>query len=191
MPLTGYHQERGNKLEKAFWGRCNIEKAAAYASYTRGSKMQILMHGLKYRGVKEIGVYMGRVYANILMGAGFFDDIDYIIPVPLHPLRERKRGFNQSLLISKGLSEVSGKRIIQDLLVRKLNTSTQTRKSRVERWENVANIFKLIDPGQLDGKHILLVDDVITTGSTIEACTNELKSNDSVKVSVIALASAV
>lgn len=191
IPQTGYHTQPGNPVEQLFWGRCRIEKAAAFSYYNKGSRIRNLIHRLKYNGLKEIGSELGNIYGVTLKNSGFTDDIDMIIPVPLHPSRERKRGFNQSSIISEGISTVTGIKVEAGALVRPVKTQTQTKRSRYDRWTNVEGIFTVSDPGKLKGRHILLVDDVITTGSTIESCVNELMKNGEVKVSVVALAYAV
>jgi ComF family protein len=168
-----------------------IEKAAAFSYYTKGSRIRKLVHNLKYNGVREIGHEMGRIYANSLRSSGFFDDIDLIVPVPLHPSKQRRRGFNQSEYISSGISEVAGLPVDLKSLKRISVSDTQTRRSRYERWMNVEGIFDVADAQALRGKHILLVDDVITTGSTIESCATELLKIEDVKVSVVALAVSV
>ena len=191
MPKTGYHKTDDNPLSQLFWGRCQIEKASAYSFYTRGSRIRKIIHNLKYKGIRELGPEMGRIYGGILSSDGFFAGIDIIVPVPLHPDRERRRGFNQSTLICMGISEVSGLPVDSHSLRRITVSDTQTRRSRYERWENVEGIFSLSDPIAISGRHVLLVDDVITTGSTIEACTNALMKAGGVRVSVAALAVAV
>lgn len=150
-----------------------------------------MIHQLKYNGVKEIGTELGRIYAGSLKSSGFLDDIDLIIPVPLHPSKKRQRGFNQSDLIAQGISDVSAISVDTNLLIRKKAAKTQTRKSRYDRWTNVQDIFRITDEKRLKGLHILLVDDVITTGSTVEACANELLKAENTKVSVAALAFSV
>lgn len=191
IPFTSYHSERENNLEKELWGRCYVEKAAAMCYYRRDSKVQKLIHSLKYYGIREIGIYLGEYYGSILASSGFTDDVDIIIPVPLHPAKERKRGFNQSKLIAEGLAHATGITIEDKVLRRAEKSLTQTRKSRVERWENVEGIFETRDERCIAGKHILLVDDVITTGATIEACALSLSKIEGVRVSVAALATAV
>lgn len=191
IPRSGYHLIPDNPVEKIFWGRCMISKAAAFSFYTRDSRIRRLIHQLKYKGVKEIGSELGRIYARSLKSSGFLDDIDIIVPVPLHPSKKRQRGFNQSDIISLGISEVSGIPVDTGLLIRKTVTKTQTRKSRFDRWTNVQDIFSVTDNQKLRGLHILLVDDVITTGSTIEACANEVLKAEKTKVSVVALAFSV
>ena len=191
MPFTTYHTDRDNPLEKEFWGRCEIEKAAAMCYYRRGSRMQHLIHRMKYYQNKRIGDFLGRMYGQKLKSSGFAEDADIIIPVPLHRTKLRKRGFNQSEIIAVGLSGILDIPVDTGLLERIGRSSTQTRKSRVERWENVDGIFSLTGELYNAGLHIILVDDVITTGSTIEACVNTLKRLDGARVTVVALATAV
>ena len=188
IPRTNYHLKTDNPVAILFWGRCTIEKAATFSYYTKDSRIRKLIHQLKYNGVKEIGFELGRIYALSLKTSGFMEGIDLIIPVPLHPSKKRKRGFNQSETISAGISEISGLPVDTLSLVRKNISDTQTRKSRYDRWENVEGIFRVTGNEKLKGHHILLVDDVITTGSTLEACASEILKIENTKVSVAALA---
>jgi len=191
IPRTNYHLIPDNPVSQLFWGRCRIEKAAAFSYYTRDSRIRKMIHQLKYKGASDIGSELGRIYAVSLRSSKFLDDIDMIIPVPLHPSKKRQRGFNQSDEISKGISAVSGLPVDTGLLIRKTGTKTQTRKSRYDRWTNVRDIFLVTDEEKLKGRHVLLVDDVITTGSTIEACAGEILKSEGTKVSVVALAFSV
>jgi ComF family protein len=191
IPRTNYHLENENPVAQLFWGRCMIEKAAAFSFYNKGSRIRNLIHNLKYRGIKEIGFELGRIYGLSLKSSGFTEDIDIIIPVPLHPSKKRIRGFNQSDIISSGIGDATGLPVYANSLIRVTGSETQTKRPRYERWTNVEGIFNVIDPEIIIGRHILLVDDVITTGSTIESCTNELLKVEGVKVSVAALAFAV
>ena len=191
IPRTNYHLQNENPVEQLFWGRCFIEKAAAFSYYTKGSRIRNLIHKLKYSGIKEIGYELGRIYAVSLKSSGFTDDIDIIIPVPLHSAKKRIRGFNQSEYISSGISAVTGLPVNTESLIRIVISATQTNRSRYDRWTNVEGIFRVSSAASIRGKHILLVDDVITTGSTIESCVNELLKVEEVKVSVIALGFAV
>ena len=191
IPRTNFHLKADNPVAQLFWGRCQIEKAAAFSFYTKDSRIRKLIHQLKYKGIKEVGPELGRIYARSLLHSGFFEGIDIIIPVPLHPTKMRKRGFNQSDLISDGISAVSGIPLDTKILIRKTISATQTRKSRYDRWTNVEDIFRVTYEKKLAGRHILLVDDVITTGSTLEACANEILKVEDTKVSVVALAYAV
>jgi ComF family protein len=188
IPRTNYHNEVDNPVERLFWGRCSIEKATAFSFYHPEGRVKNLIHDLKYNGISDIGYELGKIFGNILAGSGFLKDTDIIIPVPLHPSKERKRGFNQSLVISRGIAEITGLPVDSTSLLRISGTATQTRKSRYERWLNVDGIFSVSDYSGIRGRHIVLVDDVITTGSTIESCANELLKAEGVKVSVVALA---
>lgn len=191
IPRTGYHLVKDNPVESLFWGRCNIERAAAFSYYTRGSRIRKIIHKLKYNGIRDAGNELGRIYAASLRSSDFLNDIDLIIPVPLHPDKERKRGFNQALCIAGGISEITGLPLLTDALVRIRASGTQTRRSRFERWTNVDGIFGVSAEHDLRGKHILIIDDVITTGSTIESCASELLKIEGVKVSVAAIAVSV
>jgi ComF family protein len=191
IPRTNYHLTSENPVAQLFWGRCRISKAAAFSFYSKGSRIRKLIHKLKYEGVKEIGYELGRIYGLALMNSGFTDDMDIIIPVPLHHSKQRKRGFNQSEYISRGVAEVTGLQLDIRTLVRIRASDTQTKRSRYERWENVEGIFAITDSQRIEGKHILLVDDVITTGSTLDACATELLKIGNVKVSIVAIAVSV
>ena len=191
IPRTNYHTLTDNPVAQLFWGRCMIEKAAAFSYYNKGSRIRKLIHNLKYKGIRELGYELGRIYGLSLDSSGFMDDIDLIIPVPLHPEKKQIRGYNQSELISFGIADAAHLPVEVNSLVRTIVSATQTKRSRYERWTNVEGIFEVIDPQAIMRKHVLLVDDVITTGSTIESCVNELLKTEGVKVSVVALAFAV
>jgi ComF family protein len=188
IPRTDYHLKADNPVARIFWGRCTLERAAAFSYYTRDSRIRKLIHQLKYNGLGEIGSELGRIYGSILKSSDFLDGIDLIIPVPLHASKRRKRGYNQCDLIADGLSQSTGIPSEKSLLVRINPTKTQTTKSRYDRWTNVKDTFMLTDKERLYERHVLLVDDVITTGSTIEACTVAIQKEANVKVSVAALA---
>jgi len=191
IPRTNYHLKPDNPVARLFWGRCMIEKTSAFSFYTKGSRIKKLIHQLKYKGIKEVGSELGRIYGNSLKLSGFLDEIDLIIPVPLHPSKRRKRGFNQSDLIATGISDATGIPMDASILVRERASKTQTHKSRYDRWTNVRDIFRVIDQEELKNKHILLVDDVITTGSTLEACASALLREGNAKVSIAVLAYSV
>jgi len=177
-----------NPVARLFWGRCMVEQAAAFSFYTRDSRIRKMIHNLKYDGMAEIGSELGRIYGLSLRNTEFIIGIDFIVPVPLHVAKKRKRGFNQSEIICNGISAATGLKTESALLKRNRMTGTQTNKSRYDRWANVEGIFTVTEPEKLRNKHILIVDDVITTGSTIEACICEIMKVENVKVSVAALA---
>lgn len=188
LPFTNFHLQTENPIEKIFWGRVGLEKAGAYLYFHKGNRVQQLMHRFKYKGKKEIGELIGKLYGQELAKNNYFSDADLIIPVPLHPEKQKKRGYNQSEMFANGLA--NGLSIPTDTtaLVRAIASSTQTKKNRFERWQNVETIFKVEHPDLIRNKHVILVDDVITTGATVEACANTLLSAANCKVSFIALA---
>ena len=190
LPKTHFENRKSNPVEILFWGRCDIESASAYYRYLKRGNVQNLIHNFKYKGYQEIGVYIGELYGKVLIKSNRFNTVNYIIPVPLHPKRFRTRGFNQSEIFAQGLSSSMNVKVNSTSLIRNTNTATQTRKSRWDRHKNVSSIFDINNPENIEGKHLLLVDDVITTGSTIEACINTLLQVKGVKVSVVAIASA-
>jgi len=188
IPRTNFHTIKDNPVEQVFYGRCRIESAAAFSYFNKGSRIRKLIHSLKYGGVKEVGRELGKIYGRSLKSSGFLDGIDFIVPVPLHKSKKRARGFNQSETIAAGISEVTDLPLIVNAVARRIATSTQTKRSRIGRWDNVEGIFILKNPDLLTGKHILLVDDVITTGATMESCVNEILKAEGAKVSIVALA---
>lgn len=188
MPRTNYHDEPENPMEKLFYGRIHIERATTLFEFRKGSPYQKILHHLKYKGLKELGEFMGKQLAIELRGSDFIQSVDLICAVPLHPKKERKRGYNQSFHIAKGLSEELRIPVGQHAIRRKVHTSTQTKKSRFERWENVEGIFEVPAPAVFEGKHVLLIDDVVTTGATLEACAHEILNCPKAKVSLATLA---
>ncbi len=190
IPKTKFHTEKDNPMNRLFYGITNISYATAFFYFLKGSKYRVLIHKLKYGGQKEIGIELGRMAGTEIAGS-FFDETDLIIPVPLHPAKKRLRGYNQSEMIAQGLSETSGKEMRTDILIRQKFTETQTKKNLEERRKNVSTAFKVSKSESLIGKHILLIDDVVTTGSTLIACAEELLKTENVKVSAFVLGFAV
>ena len=146
------------------------------------------MHQFKYKGHKEVGVFIGNLYGDELIKSPFFNTVNIVIPVPLHRKKVKKRGFNQSERLAMGLSQSMNIDLVTSILVRKTASETQTKKTKFRRWENVKEIFDIEQAETLEGKHLLLVDDVITTGSTIEACATVLHQIPGVTVSVAGMA---
>lgn len=190
LPKTNYHLYVENPVYQIFIGRANISLATSFCRFDKGGRLQHLLHQLKYKGNREVGHKMGILFGADMIQNILYQDIEAIIPVPLHPEREKKRGFNQSVEICKGLSESMNRPLILGNLIREVHTSSQTRKGRFERWENVSGIFRIKNGPLLAGKHLLLVDDVVTTGATLEACCGPLLEIPGVKVSIATLASA-
>ena len=182
--------ERDNPVEKLFWGKIPLERATSYFLYHKGSNFRHILHLLKYEGRSDIGRTMGRFIAEEIAGSGFFDGIDAIVPVPLHPRKLRARGYNQSECLASGIADVTGIELDVQAVKRCVHSQTQTRKSAYERWENVAGIFRVDHPERYAGKHILLVDDVLTTGSTVTACADAFAGVEDLRISVLTLAKA-
>jgi len=190
LPKTFFHKDANNPLLSLFWGKIPIEMVSSFYFYNKGNKVQNLIHQLKYKKRPEIGVYLGKRYGNYLKKSPCFSSINVIIPVPLHQSKKIKRGYNQAEMIVQGLSSSMDIPYDSTSFIRSMATETQTRKSKQERWENVKNKFKVVEPEELKNKHILLVDDVITTGSTMEACAQVLLEEEGVKVSMVSIAAA-
>lgn len=190
LPKTFYHKDTQNPLFHLFWGKIPIEMVASFYFYNKGNKVQHLIRQLKYKNRPEIGIYLGKRYATYLKKNEMIKSVDVIIPVPLHASKLKKRGYNQAEKFAIGLSENMGVPVDTESFIRTKATETQTRKSKEERWENVKNKFQVVNPIQIQGKHILLVDDVITTGSTLEACATVLLEQNGVKISMASIAAA-
>ena len=185
---TDYHLIPDNPVAMHFYGRVKIEKATALLDFRKGTLTQTLLHELKYNQRKDIGIALGRRLAEKVEASGFFREVELIMPVPLHRKKLRKRGYNQSALFAQGIQEFTGLRLDRQTLIRRKHTATQTKKSRVHRIDNVSEAFALRNAGHLHQKHILLVDDVITTGATLEACAGNLLELPGTRVSVATIA---
>jgi len=188
LPVTNFHLHRHNPAEKVFMGRIAVENVSAYTYFNKQSVMQNLLHQLKYKGKKEIGLYFGRRMGEAFAGTDRYQEIDALVPLPLFFKREKKRGYNQAAMICEGIAEIMNLPVWNDVMVRRKNTETQTHKSRAERWENIEGKFELINAKKVEGKHVLLIDDVLTTGATLEACGLELLKAKGLKLSIATLA---
>lgn len=175
------------EIEKIFWGKIDIERATSFIYYHKGSPYNSIIHALKYKGRPWIGIYFASMAAAGLSEKGFFDNIDAIIPVPLSREKRRKRGYNQCDYIADGISQATGIPVLKDIVERNISNETQTDKNRDERWENVKGIFALRKPEQLEGKHILLVDDILTTGATLASCASTIQAGCNCKTSIFTL----
>jgi ComF family protein len=188
LPKSNFHLTNDNPVAKIFWGRINIQSAASFYAFNKGGKVQQLIHQLKYKGQQEVGVSLGKLYGYELRNSVDFKSVDLIIPVPLHTKRQRKRGYNQSACFAEGLAKTLHRPVDLSVLFRSAASETQTKKSRFTRWKNVESIFYTRNEQQVAHKHILLVDDVITTGATLEACAQTLLKIEGVKVSIATIA---
>ncbi len=188
LPLTNFHMHADNVVEKHFWGRLPVTAVTALCHFTGGSLIQHLLHQLKYKGNKEAGYLLGTLMGNALRETSRFATIDALVPLPLYAQRERRRGYNQSEVLCQGMAKTLQLPVISNAVIRLSATETQTRKSRMQRWTNMEGKFELVNTGAIAGKHILLVDDVITTGATLEACGHELLQGAGTQLSIATLA---
>lgn len=188
LPYTSEANHAANHTENIFVGRLPVQAACCEFFFSKDSLIQRLIHQLKYKGDTEIGFYMGELMGKDLLAGGRFSNLDLLMPLPLHPNKERKRGYNQAAIICNGISSVMNVPVSTGNLVRRRFTETQTRKHRVDRWENVDGSFMINNESVLRGKHILLVDDVITTGATLESCGQCIINIPAAKLSIAALA---
>nr|WP_294950375.1 ComF family protein [uncultured Mucilaginibacter sp.] len=191
LPYTNFHQQPDNIVAQQFWGKLPVQGAYALYFFNKGGKVQKMMHHFKYNGQRRIGNVLGAVAGKQLAENDIFKTADYIVPVPLHIKRMKERGYNQSACFAEGLAEKLNAKVEVDNLIRAVATKTQTHKSRFARFENMKEVFVIAHPERLANKHILLVDDTVTTGATLEACGIELLKVPGVKLSIATIAYAV
>lgn len=189
LPLTHYFDYENNPIEKLFWGRVKVRACASLYFFNKGEGIQRLMHQLKYRERKDVGLWLGKKLGLEMMASNRFNDLELIVPIPLHPKKEFKRGYNQSMLIAKGLEEVIGVKC-NDLLKRIENSGSQTSKGKYDRWLNVSTAFRVNPNSAIKNKNIVLIDDVVTTGATLEAAVSALLSAGVKNISIATVASA-
>ena len=190
LPKTNYHLQATNPIEDRLFGRIKLKHAWAFLKFRKSGIVQHLLHQLKYNNHPEVGVRIGMLFGRELRKQGLENEFDLIVPVPLHNSRKRKRGYNQSAKFAEGLSNSLGIPWDESISVRKKRTSTQTRKSKLDRWENVKDVFGVDVAEKVFNKRILLVDDVITTGATLEACGIHLLKNNCSELSIACMAEA-
>ncbi|MFN5318020.1 MAG: ComF family protein [Bacteroidia bacterium] len=192
LPKTHFHKNgQNNPLSSIFWGRAPVSFAAAYLNFRKQSMVQNLLHELKYGAHPELGIFLGTAYGMDLKDEPGFADNDLIIPVPLHPKRLKERGYNQSEEFAKGLSQVLSIPIEANTLIRRAYQGSQTNLNRYQRWENVEHVFSITNESCISQKSILLVDDVLTTGATLEACIHPLIQSGAKRISVACIAAPV
>ena len=193
LPATDYHLYQENELEKRFWGRVDIQRSAAYWYFRKDSSIQNLLHAIKYENQFATAMHIGEKYGAILANQADFKTVDYILPVPMHPSKESKRGYNQATYFGKGIEKSMNKKLVENVLIKQRTTVSQTHENRWNRWINTQEVFTLATKNAsiLEGKHVLLVDDVITTGATIERCVQALQGIDGITVSIAAMAVAI
>lgn len=190
LPKTYFWDYPTTPIDQLFWGKLNVESACAFLHFEKASKTQNLLHRFKYEGQRTIGLELGKAFAQILVEKNWFTDIDVIIPIPLHPSKEMRRGYNQSAYIANGMGEVFGVEVRNRALKRLVASESQTRKSRFARAENVERVFELAHLNAVRGKNVLLVDDVVTTGATLEAAGKVILEAGAAKLHIATLATA-
>ncbi|MFK8039613.1 MAG: ComF family protein [Crocinitomicaceae bacterium] len=188
LPYIDRHQLMLESIQKIFWGRIEIEKVYSVYNYQKGNQTQRILHEIKYKNKTKLAIHLGEIIGSLIPKNHTFD---LIIPIPLHPKKLKKRGYNQSQLLAEGVQQTNAIPIDNNSVVRTGINQSQTQFSKYDRWDNVKGIFKLKDNNNLAGKHILIVDDVLTTGATIEACAAAILSKVDCKISVATLATRV
>jgi ComF family protein len=188
LPKTNFHKQERNPVDALFYGRTPLLLASSFYLFTKKGSIQKVLHAIKYKHNKELAVLVGKWYAEDLKHDPIISKADYVIPVPLHSKKLKTRGYNQSEEFAKGLAEGLQTTLDTEVLKRKEFTETQTKKSKYERWENVEDVFELIAPETFKNKQVVLVDDVITTGATIEACCQLLQQIEGIQISVLSIA---
>lgn len=188
LPLTHHDKIKETEIDKAFYGLVPFEFGASFIYFTKKGISQNLIHNLKYKNRQEIGTYLGNLYANELKKSEIFKEIDFIIPVPLHKKRFQERGYNQVTTFCKAIEKNLTIPMLDDVLVKTKNLKSVTDKSKESRLENNKNVFSIENQDKIEGKHVLIVDDVFTTGATIEACAKEILKIKNTKISILTIA---
>jgi ComF family protein len=188
LPVTGYLDAPGNPVEEIFWGRINLAHAAACCFFTKKSPIQHALHQVKYHFRADAAVQLGQWMGYQLAEIAWFSSVDLVLPMPLHPKRLQERGYNQAELLCRGISQVTGCSHLPNALRRKSATRSQTKQHRHERRENMQGVFGITEPGQLASRHILLIDDVVTTGATLEAMGEQLLAVPGLTLSICCFA---
>jgi len=188
LPFIDSSDITTNPLTQTLEGRVFLEKGASFLYYHPTGKVKKLIHQLKYKNNEKVGVFLGEWFGQQLLETNAFNDIDFIIPVPLHKDKLRQRGYNQLTKFGKSLSTILNSKYLEGVLIRNTAAKTQTFKKRIERFKSLLNNFSITNPVILKDKHVLLIDDVVTTGATLEACCNELLKVENLKISVVTIA---
>ena len=187
LPGTSFHLHSNNPVEKLFWGRLPVTAATAQYYFSKGSLVQHLMHRFKYKGDRDLGLFLGKLMGHQLKATNRFNNVDILVPLPLFSEKEKRRGYNQATLLCEGISKIWSKPVVKTAVIRTSYTESQTKKNRIERWQNMEGRFLLVDQKAINGKHVLLIDDVVTTGATLEACGNEMMKADNIRLSIATL----
>ncbi len=190
LPYTGSHEQPQEKLIYKFMGKVQVKHVLAYLKFTKKGMVQQIMHSIKYKGNQDLGETLGFWYGNELKNASLNPALEVLLPVPLHPKKMRLRGYNQAACIAKGMATALHIPMLEEILVRRKEKASQTAKKRLERYENMLDVFGIEHPEAIEGKHVAVVDDTLTTGATLEACVQLLKAANPASISIIVLANA-
>lgn len=188
LPLTEYNFNEENAIDRIFYGRIVVKKASSFLFFTENGIIQRLIHHLKYKNQEQIGLFLGKWYGQILQNDPALGKIDVVIPVPLHIKKLKKRGYNQVDLFAKELAAHLNAEYLSDVLIKTANTKTQTKKGRIGRWQSNKALYTLSQPEKLKNKTILLVDDVITSGATMEICAAALHQAEEISIYLTSMA---
>ncbi len=188
LPLTHFHKFHSNPVSQLFTARIPLMNASSFFYFMKESAVQHLLHALKYNNTPKLGIAIGEWYGEQLYNDCAYSAVDTIVPIPLHYSKKQKRGYNQSEMFATGLSNMMGKPMDITSVIRNKATATQTKKNRIERWENVEEVFGIASGKNIENKHVLLVDDVITTGATLEACANKILQIAGTSISIATIA---
>lgn len=188
LPVTNFHFDKSEEVKKVLYGRVKIEMGTSLLRFQKKGIVQHLIHNLKYKGYQEVGEFLGVWLGEELKTVDAYKDVDIVIPVPLHRTKLKKRGFNQVAKFAKEIANSLNANYSDSVLIKIYDTKSQVNKSRLARWTDSKEIFSIQNLEQINNKHILLVDDLITTGATIEACSNQLLKAQNVKISVATMA---
>lgn len=188
LPETGFIATEGNLVEKKFYGQLQVLASGAAFYFTKDGMLQQLIKQLKYHGNKEVGFYLGRQLGKYLSETNRFDEVNAIVPLPLNPRKERKRGYNQAAVIAEGINSIWQKPVYKNVVERLVFTETQTHKDRISRWQSMRDVFAVTDSHAITGKNILLIDDIITTGATLEACGEKILQVQGTKLFIATVA---
>ncbi len=188
LPVTNFTDEKDNLVEKIFYGRVPIQEATSLFYFLKKGKVQQLIHELKYNKQQQVGTFIGEWLSEEILESERFKTIDCIIPVPLHKKKQKQRGYNQVITFGQSLSQKLNIPFYENVLTKTTSTTTQTKKLRFDRWKNAEHLFKIENIELIENKHVLIIDDIITTGATLEACILSIKNAKNITISIAAMA---
>lgn len=191
LPKVDFKDTHQNKLDKKFWGKLKVKNTYSFLQFIKNGSVQNVLHDLKYKNKPDLAEFMGKWFGEQLLSDQFENEIDLILAVPLHPVKLKRRGYNQAACIAEGLSSKLGVPYDSTAIIRNRFTETQTNKSRFKRFSNMDGVFEITDPEKVNGKRIALVDDVLTTGATLEIAGTEILKAGCTELSILTIAAAL